>query len=852
MAVYEYGGCRSAARFWRAELTGGPSALALPTDEPPSGIKRRDRSAHRRAAVPPPEPDQPAGLASHLIRLTDDWALWRTVLLRGAGFPIQLLAALGDPDLGRFADEVLAADASDPAAASRAELAYDAEFTAAVGRLSASLYEAAIRPTLREAVAWQNRHALTTGIDPLVRRGPEPPKRDGQHRGHEALVASYLQRYCAKNDTIGFFGPVGWSQFDDGQGIRITRAASGSLLAARVTYLEGWAVRGIMADHLAALRPWLVPRRMPFLDVEAMALRLPLAPPVLLTRAEAAVMAACDGIRDANEIAAVVLGDPGSGISEVAEVFEVIAQLADRNRLAWQFDVPPQDLWPDLPARAVLARVTDDAVRVPAEKALDELVGAVAELAGAAGDPERVAETMAGLEATFSRLSGAAPTRRPGELYAGRTLAYEECLRGDTARLGQDILDGVRDALALVLDSARWFMAEVGQEYAQHFEEAYRQRSAALGSDVVPFTDFWILVNEALFGMPPVVIEPAVQELRRRWAAVLNLPPGARQVQLRSADLRERAASAFPARPLPWPMAVHHSPDLMIAGSDTAAGGKPTWVLGEVHPSIVTIRYANLLQFHGDLPGIQAAMRSDLSLPAIWIAETGEKGGTNTRLSNVVPSPGDFRLVFAHDSCGYDPATTVAVGECDLIATASGLRVRRRDGTFERGLFEVVGDLVATVMAQCFELVGPGQHRPRVTIDDLVVSREKWTFAASEAIFADITDERARYLRARAWAAEHGLPRHVFCRFTGEAKPIYADLTSLASIDLLARSVRRSRRNAGADAKLSVGEMLPAPDQTWLTDAQGQHYTSELRMVAVDQKAAYQPAQKSGYNRQEG
>jgi len=28
--------------------------------------------------------------------------------------------------------------------------------------------------------------------------------------------------------------------------------------------------------------------------------------------------------------------------------------------------------------------------------------------------------------------------------------------------------------------------------------------------------------------------------------------------------------------------------------------------------------------------------------------------------------------------------------------------------------------------------------------------------------------------------------------------------------------------------------MLPAPDQTWLPDAEGNRYTSELRMVAVD------------------
>ena len=93
---------------------------------------------------------------------------------------------------------------------------------------------------------------------------------------------------------------------------------------------------------------------------------------------------------------------------------------------------------------------------------------------------------------------------------------------------------------------------------------------------------------------------------------------------------------------------------------------------------------------------------------------------------------------------------------------------------------------------------------------------------------------------ARAWAASHGLPRHVFLRFAGERKPIYADLTSLASIDLISRSLRRSRRKADADATVTVVEMLPGPDQAWLTDAQGLRYTAELRMVAVDQRTADQ------------
>jgi hypothetical protein len=294
----------------------------------------------------------------------------------------------------------------------------------------------------------------------------------------------------------------------------------------------------------------------------------------------------------------------------------------------------------------------------------------------------------------------------------------------------------------------------------------------------------------------------------------------------------------FPAQPLPWPMAVHHSPDLMIAGADAAAGGPLTWVLGEVHPSLVTSRYATWLAFHDDPGALHAAMRHDVGDAAVWHAESGEEGGTSTRLSNVLPQAGDFRLVHAHDSCGYDPAQTLTIGDLDLVSSPTGLRVRRRDGTFERGLLEVIGDVISTTASQCFDVTPPGAHTPRVTIDDLVVSREKWRFAATDPGFAGTTDEQARYLQARAWATGHGLPRHVFLRFTGERKPIYADLTSLASIDLISRSLRRACRDAGADATVTVAEMLPSLEQAWLTDAGGQRYTCELRMVAVDQKSA--------------
>jgi hypothetical protein len=72
----------------------------------------------------------------------------------------------------------------------------------------------------------------------------------------------------------------------------------------------------------------------------------------------------------------------------------------------------------------------------------------------------------------------------------------------------------------------------------------------------------------------------------------------------------------------------------------------------------------------------------------------------------------------------------------------------------------------------------------------------------------------------------------VFCLAAGEAKPIYVDFES----PTLKRNLHRTLANAqSADAQAIVrfGEMLPRPDECWL-EHRGEHFTSELRIVAVD------------------
>ena len=79
-------------------------------------------------------------------------------------------------------------------------------------------------------------------MDKLAAGAPGSPSR---RRRWIDVVGSYWQRYCSKNDTIGFFGPLAWGSFaEDGEAISVR---SGALERERVVHLETWAVEAVAA-----------------------------------------------------------------------------------------------------------------------------------------------------------------------------------------------------------------------------------------------------------------------------------------------------------------------------------------------------------------------------------------------------------------------------------------------------------------------------------------------------------------------------------------------------------------------------------------------------------------------------
>jgi hypothetical protein len=778
-------------------------------------------------------PDAGTGGAGHLVPLgRTGWSMWRECALRSAGFPAVGLLAVCDADLARAVDEAgVEADAG--AGAGAAETGGDgrAAYQEATARLSAAVARIAADPVFREAVAWQNPALIGTCLDKLVRGEP----RNVRGRQHESTLVRYLQRYLLKNDTIGFFGPVGWATLAPGRaGLEVTPGPG--LLAARTTHFEMWAVDEV-ARSLARrpeLRGWLIPRRAPAVTMTGGFLHRPLGPPVRLTEVEIALLGRCDGRRTVREVTS---GPESPGPAQSAPGAQILDRLA-RLRAVHIGLEGPVDSWPERALRRKLEAVGHQPARTRGLADLDALIAA-RDAVGTALDAEEIVERTGKLAQIFGELTGAEATRRPGQAYAGRTLVYQDTRRDADVVVGQTVLGELAAPLGLLLDSARWLVARAAGEYRELLTAMYQEEASRSGSPDVPL-GFLIAraapdLTSSGHALPPPV-QAAVDEFQRRWRQVLTWPGGQRRHNVRSAALAPAVQREFGGAEVPWRSAVHHSPDVLIAAASPEAvrRGEFLLVLGELHLAVNSLDNRFFVQHHDDPRRLLAEAEADAGGQRIYAALPKNSPFVSSRVWPPVAllSPQYTYWSWSAEPCSVDPPGPVLAGGSLVVRRRDGaLRVACGDTGAEYDLLEVIGEILSTAVVNAFRPFPPAPHSPRVTVDRLVISRESWTFPAAGTGWAFVRDEAARYAAARAWRARYGLPERVFAVLPVERKPVGVDFTSLALVNILGKEIRRTAES-GAPA-FTVSEMLPDLAQMWLPDRAGQRYASEFRLVAV-------------------
>jgi lantibiotic biosynthesis dehydratase-like protein len=825
-------------------------------------------------------------VTGHTARSDSGWAFWRPAVLRAPGFDSRRGTNLCSPLAAEAADRLSA-----EALANRADpdwLAYQGTFAAEAARLGTVLGQIAREPRFQFALAWQNHQVIEKGVEPMLRRAEAAGSRNTKQRQREDMVANYWQRYCLKNDTIGFFGPIAWGFFDDS--VPHTQLAAGpGLIANSETFFEQWAI-DVLIDVLAeqpGMTDWIPPALVPFVRLDGDQVIRPAGPPIKLAPTELAVVRLVDGCTPAVRIAAAlgpeVLGPdavspdvlsahalspealgPDARISR-DEVFEILASLRRRRVLTWKLQLP-LSAYPELGLRRYLASVGDAGLAASGIAKLDQLEAAkrVVSQAAQGDDPALFTRALSELDEVFIGLTGTAPNRNGGKAYGGRTLVYHDARRNLDFTLGADFAAAL-EPLDLLLQSARWLTHEFRAALDVKFT-AIAERLAAADGWPISLASFWFeclpLLHKSAYGL----LDDLQVELQRRWAGLVPWQPDQARVQLSLAELREPVREAFDAPDSGWAGGRYVSPDVLIAAADAEAmhRGDFELILGELHLALPSLRHSCFVSQHPNRGDLLAYLAEDNPGPRLMsVAPKEDAGRLTIRTQPALTRDEDFVVALFEQTA--DPSRPRLLRAADLFVaqTADGLRVTvGTDCSFD--IADVFSELLTQLIMDRFVMFPPSAHRPRISIDRLVIARETWQFPANQFDFTATSDEAVRFAGARAWWRRQSLPEQVFVKVPGETKPFFVDFTSPLYVNILAKAVRRlqagrpgqsasARQPASAREPASAGgqpaastpgpeampmvqisEMLPSMADLWLSDQEGNRYTSECRVVAVD------------------
>ncbi|MFB9905620.1 lantibiotic dehydratase [Allokutzneria oryzae] len=756
----------------------------------------------------------------HLLAVPGgDWRIWRPALLRTTGFPADGLAAFASPEAAAVVDAHLDGEASREAA--------ERAFAEAAGDASRAISEVAANPLLREAIVWQNPRILRVADD--LTPTAEPPRLNARRRKDEALLARYWQRYCAKVETIGFFGPVCWVEITDGPDV-VNASVGPNLVRDRATHLEYW-VLDAYARRLAEngeIRAWLPLRLPPHVSLDGNLLLHPTQPARTLTPQQAELLAHCDG-RPAREVLAA-LADRVAGR---AELERMLADLHDRELVSWGIGLPLDYTAESVLRQGILA-IGDPELRQEALAGLDRLDRARAGVAKAAGDAEALLAALGELDDAVTSVTGSAPRQRHGEMYAGRTPCHEDTVRDLDLSFGTGLLSGFGPALTGMARLARWLTAALAEATLVGLRRLHADLAEDAGDREVPFGQLWYLSRGMFFGEDESPVAAVLTDFGRRWAALFGLdalPEGTRDLQLDSAGLD--IDGLFPAEGPGWPGARVHSPDLQLCAEDLDAlrRGEFFAVLGEMHVSWPTFDSGVTVRVHPDPEWLRAALREDLGpgrvlplFPVTWPRVTA-------RVARCLDNASDRQLGFVA-APGADPERLLPIAALTVTERQGELLVRGPGG-FERPVVEVFAEMLMMRAVDAFRSGTARPHTPRITVDRLVVCRESWRTTVAATGLVEVTGYCEQYLAVRRWRRELGLPERVFVKLATEGKPLYVDFTSPLYVSAFCQALRAAAR-AGGEVALTVTEQLPGPEHAWLPDAEGRRYLSELRVQLRD------------------
>lgn len=450
-----------------------------------------------------------------------------------------------------------------------------------------------------------------------------------------------------------------------------------------------------------------------------------------------------------------------------------------------------------------------------------------------------LADALTAMDELFGRITGAASIRNEGRTYGGRMLAYHDSSRDIDFVLGDDLVAAARP-LRLLSRAARWYCSRLAKRHATPLNDVYRRAASRYGQPV-DLSTIWFASLRALYRSVEASMSQIDQEFSKKWASIIPVPAETREACFNYDDLLPLVDEAFAAPGPGWAGARYFCPDVMVSAADLNAlhDGDFALVLREVHMAINTMGTNMFVTQHPDKADLLSCVDEDFPEPRVLMVLPKESPPELTVRSHpALIRDRDILVEVTHHTVGADRPALVLSRDVEIVETEGTVLARLPGGeVFE--LLDLFEEMLTSMVVNRFRLFAGRPHTPRVKIDQLVVCRENWRFNPADLDFAAEKDEAARFVRTRGWAAALGIPRHVFVKSSAEVKPVYVDFASPIYVNALARMVRRANADERLpDKTITVVEMLPAHDDLWLADHEGNRYTSEFRFTWVDDRGS--------------
>lgn len=605
------------------------------------------------------------------------------------------------------------------------------------------------------------------------------------------LAVRYLQRFCVKTETGGFYGPINHGRLDSGRSEPVAMVPRGSGYSARrSTLLSYWAAERIAAafardDRLIGLLRLYRNARDDDFDGAAS------EPLLAFATGEHTLEEVADALR-----------------LPLEDVHAAAANAEARGRLRVGLRVPACCGDPLAALRGLVAG-SRAAARIDLSGALDEIAAVLRdfEAAGLAGR-ERLLERGEGL---LARLTGCDIRRGNGEFYADRFWYTEEAVGNlGPVVFGNPVTRTIR-ALGLALDILA--SHAVTERRAHH--ETLGGLLAARGGHVPA---------RHLAGLPPPAPLPAAEA----WGKLLS-----------SADARASVPLRLSPDDLPglglvrddlddWP--VFCAPDVMLAGDPARlAGGDWQIVLAEVH-HICPLTQLPFAAFEPEPEAVRARLWEDITRMAAPARPLLQGVSRTNKTRDYTPIGHDVLWL---DWQGHEPGSRgVRVGDCTVGPGPAGRPALRDADGVPLALFPEyddtrpdIGMLRSVALPQMDKRpVAVSEVTPRITVGRVVYQRRRWDLAGADLPpRGEPAGSFREYLAVWRWKSRWDMPDQVFVRLPGEEKPIFVDFAGPLSVDAFLRASATSGR-------VGVEEMLPGFDQLWL-QVDGDRYCSELRLT---------------------